>query len=293
MASHARVDVMRSDHTYSRREVIEGLAAVPAFFLTTAGADADIARIALGRELNAASQTLDQAVSLDGSSEWPDASSTGVAVGVSLTNSGNVTSSSNGQIIEGLNVNGIITINQAGVTVRNCRLDNIFIKAPSCTIEDCAVVGGSWNSGINVLTGSATIRRCDISGADNGIWLEANGCLIVDNYFHDLHGSPDAHIDGLQIPASASSVSNNLIRHNNFDLPSRSTNSCITMKDATNIDIDNNRLNGGTYSIYFEGNTKGCHVTNNLFLERVYGYIGGTAANRQTYGGNIKGKLKQ
>jgi hypothetical protein len=69
MASHAREDVMRNDHTYSRRAVIAGLAAVPAFSATTAGADADIALIALARKLNAASQALDQAVLLDGSSE--------------------------------------------------------------------------------------------------------------------------------------------------------------------------------------------------------------------------------
>ena len=196
-----------------------------------------------------------------------------------------------GRFIEGLDVNGIINVNHAGVTIRDCRVRNIFINAPNCTIEDCDVVGGDWNSGIVVHAG-ATIRGCDISGVENGIWLEGNGCLIQDNYLHNLAapGSPDPHYDGLQIPESSPRVSNNIIRHNNFDLPSNTTSSCITMKDATNISIDNNRLNGGTYCIYFEGNTTGCHVTNNLFLVHAFGSIDGVAAKQQTYSGNIFAK---
>jgi hypothetical protein len=281
---------VRNDQTISRRVVIACFAAIPTFSASTVVADANIALIALGRKLNAASQALDQA----GSSEWPYAATTGVSGAVSLTNSGNVTSSSNGQIIEGLNVNGSIFINHSSVSVRNCRAEQIFINYDSrvpgptnITIEYCHVVGGSWNSGIVIHADSVTIRRCDVSGVENGIWLDASGCLIADNYLHNLTGSPDAHIDGLQIPAEASRVSNNMIRHNNFDLNTTNTNSCITMKDATNIDIDSNRLNGGTYSIYFEGNTTGCDVTNNLFAAHQFGFYGGTAAKQQTYRGNI------
>ena len=144
-------------------------------------------------------------------------------------------------------------------------------------------------SGINLLgSDNTTVRRCDISGVENGIWLEANGCVIADNYIHDLrnNASGDPHYDGLQIPGG-SGVSNNLITHNNFDLGPGASSS-ITMSGATNIDITNNRLHGGTYNIYFEGGTTGCDVTNNVLLAGLYGDIAGTAEGSQNYSGNVK-----
>jgi len=278
---------MRKDHNFSRRAVVAGLAVVPTLSATKAVADAEMAVIALGRTLNAVSQATGQEPpTANGSPAWPNAATTGVPPSTTLTDIGDVKTSTNGQVISGVNVNGTITINNAGVTVRNCRVRNIFIKAPDVTIESCNVVGGSWNSGINVLANSATILRCNISGMENGFWLEAVGCLIADNYLHDLAGTPDAHIDGLQIPENPK-TSNIIIRHNNFDLNITNTSSCITMTDATNIHIDNNRLNGGAYTIYFEGSTSGCTVTNNLFLEHAFGYLAGNAARAQTYKDNV------
>lgn len=276
---------MCNDLTFSRRALIAGLAAAPTFSVTIAVAHIDIALIALGRKLNVASQPPELTRS---SAEWPNAETTGVSAGTTLTDVGSFTSSSNKQIIEGLNVNGTITISHAGVVIRKCRMKNMFINSLNCTVEGCDVVGGSWNSGINILANDCIVRGCNISGVENGFWLELNGCLIVDNYIHDLADSAkDPHFDGLQIPASASPVSNNVIRHNNFDLQSRTTSSCITMKDASNINIDSNRLNGGTYCIYFEGNTKGCNVTNNYFVGWTFGRVDGKARGLQTYAGNF------
>ena len=166
--------------------------------------------------------------------------------GTTLTTvNGDFTSSSNGQIIDGLNVNGTIIINNAGVTVRNCHAGLIVIDAPNVTIEDCDVVGhGVGNSGIIICppgllgTGSggsadgATILRCDISGVENGIWLEASGCLIQDNYFHNLAGASTAHIDGIQVPNNFPGMANNTIRHNNFDLNLDTVSSCIQVDNA-------------------------------------------------------------
>ena len=89
-------------------------------------------------------------------------------------------------------------------------------------------------------------------------------------------------------------MSNNLITHNNFDL-GPGTSSSITMADATNIDITNNRISGGTFNIYFEGgnnpfgggDTTGCDVTNNVFVDHVYGYVSGQSEALQTYSGNV------
>jgi hypothetical protein len=218
---------------------------------------------------------------------WPNASTTGVPAGTAVTTvNGDLNSNSNGQIIEERKVSGTIVVRHPNVVVRNCRAGAIFVEAAGIgtKVEDCEVTGGVWNSGITLLPSNCIIRRCDISRVENGIWLEANDCLIEDNYLHDLAfpGNLDPHYDGLQIPGSSA---NNVIRHNNFAL-AREVSSCITMKDATNISIDRNRLNGGSYIIYFEGKTTDCTVTNNVLGQYVFGVFNGTAGRAQTYSGN-------
>jgi Ca2+-binding RTX toxin-like protein len=222
--------------------------------------------------------------------DWPNEATTGVTPGTSLSNVGGFSSSGAGQVIEGLNIQGTLYIDDPGVIVRNCQAEYIFITADGVTIEDSTIVGeNAGDSGITVLfADNTTIQRCDISGTENGIWLEANGCLIQDNYIHGLRndGAADPHYDGLQIPGG-SGVSNNLINHNNFDLDNRIANACITMADGTNIDITNNRLNGGSYVIYFEGNSTACDVINNVFTAHTFGYWSGRSANLQNYSGNV------
>ena len=166
------------------------------------------------------------------SSGFPDASTTGVPSGTALTAvNGNFTSSYAGQIIDARDVNGTIIVNHPGVIIRNCEATYITVNADNVTIEDTTVTGQNVGaSGIDLLgSDNTTVRRCDISGVENGIWLEANGCVIADNYIHDLrnNASCDPHYDGLQIPGG-SGVSNNLITHNNFDLGPGASSS-ITM----------------------------------------------------------------
>ena len=89
------------------------------------------------------------------SSPFPNASTTGVPAGTTLTTvNGNVTSSSAGQVIEGLNVTGEINIDDPGVIVRNCRATAININAPNVIVEYCDAVGGtSNNSAMSILGG--------------------------------------------------------------------------------------------------------------------------------------------
>ncbi|MCU1340553.1 MAG: hypothetical protein JWO19_6134, partial [Bryobacterales bacterium] len=237
------------------------------------------------------------------SSGFPDASSAGVPAGTVLTTvNGDFTSSYAGQIIDGLNVHGTIIVNNPGVIIKNCDARYIIVNAANCTIQDSDIVGNqggaapiSSANGIDIEANYATVQRCSISGVENGIWLESNGCLIKDNYLHDFipyTPQKDPHIDGIQIPGG-SGVANNIIQHNNIDLPQAGVNSCITMAGATNITIDNNRLNGGGYTVYFEGknfapiDTTGCAVTNNVFGAHDYGYVTGASETLQTYSGNV------
>ncbi|MGL3107824.1 Ig-like domain-containing protein [Bradyrhizobium sp. BR 1432] len=143
---------------------------------------------------------------------------------------------------------------------------------------------------------STTIKNCDISGSENGIWLEANGAVIENNYIHNLfsnNGNPDPHIDGIQVPGSnigSATSENAIIRGNNIDLDNSTANACITTMDAVNFDISNNRFNGGSYVLYFEGTATGSQVVNNVFAQYTYGYSSGQSETSQTYSGNVTDK---
>jgi hypothetical protein len=228
-----------------------------------------------------------------------NASTTGVPAGTSLTAvNGDFTSSYAGQIIDGLSVHGTITVDDPGVIIRNCQAANIFVTetGTNSTIENSEVVGlPTWNSGITILADNGIVRGCDISGVERGIWLESNNSLVENNYFHNLinnTGTSDPHIDGIQIPGQnipgGSALHDIIIRDNNLDL-AQNISSAVTMRDATNVDLYNNQLSGGTYIIYFEGNTTGSNVTDNVFGAHLYGYVAGTAVDSQTFSGNVYG----
>ena len=213
---------------------------------------------------------------------YPDASTTGVRTGVTLTNvSGDRNSNANGQIISALNVAGTVVINHDNVIVRDCRAREFIVNpgATGCVIEYCEAIGvtaGSTNS-MDIEGDGATVRFCDISGSENGIWLEADDCVIEENFIHDLGkaSSSDPHIDGIQIPGSnigAAISSNNIIRHNTIDLNVQTATSCIITLDAENLIIEDNFFSGGAYVVYLLGNASAT-MTNNVFDEYAFGYL--------------------
>jgi hypothetical protein len=136
-----------------------------------------------------------------------------------------------------------------------------------------------------------TIRFCNISGSENGIWLEGQNCLIENNYIHNLFsntGSSDPHIDGIQLPGTnigAVPVRDAVVRHNNIDLDVRTATSCLISLDPENLTIDNNRLSGGAYCIYYGGNASGA-LTNNVFNKFAYGRVDLSAQAKVTVNGN-------
>jgi hypothetical protein len=232
--------------------------------------------------------------------EFPNASTTGVRDGVTLTPSGGITIDTAGAVVSGLNITGDVVITAPNVTLVDCRVTgSIIVQSTGATIEYVDAVGRNSLNTIDINPNgragegdNTTVRFCDISGSENGIWLEGDGCLIEDNYIHNLFsntGASDPHIDGIQIPGKYSfttTTENVIIRHNNIDLDVRTASASITMKDGINIDIIDNRLSGGSAVIYFEGDSRDCDVINNVFDEYAYFHIAGASWQEQAYSGN-------
>lgn len=182
---------------------------------------------------------------------YPDATNTGVKAGITRTNSGSINSSSDGQVIQNLNINGSMYISHNNVTVRNVKFTNpggpailIDPNKSGTLIEDCEM-DGSGNSGAEGAVGWAryTIRRCNIHHFGEG--FSANGGTVIeDNYLHDFTNwiSSGAHQDGIQVEYAGGDV----IRHNTILMNVDGANATIHVSGNPGAALVENNLLGST-----------------------------------------------
>lgn len=221
--------------------------------------------------------------------DWPNATTTG-AKGT-LTASGSIVTSLTGQVIENKRITGHVELNHKGCILRNCEVvgDAVMVNGDDCIVEDCTLSGNlGWNSAISFNGSRGTIRRCNIHTSENAIVLGGGTNHVVENnYIHDAifpsSTYPSPHIDGIQIHLGAAWYST--IRGNNIDLRS-DVSSSITM-GGKGIIIENNRLIGGTYNLYVEGESIGTKVTNNRFGNHYYGRVAGSGVSDAVFSGNV------
>ena len=143
------------------------------------------------------------------SGRYPDASSTGVPEGTTLTASESLEITQDGTVVEGLDVHGRVIIAANDVVLRNTRVRtdtstypiHVTDGATGVLIEDVEVdnMGGT---GIGILISSdssATIRRADVHSAEDGIRIQGDEVVIEDSYVHDLQRQEGGHHDAIQI----------------------------------------------------------------------------------------------
>jgi len=234
----------------------------------------------------------------EGSGDKPGPHNTGPSG--DLTPSGSVTASTPGQVVENLNISGIVYVSANNVTIRNCRIDSGFSRSYSIefasgvsgtVIEDCELTG-SQSAAIFSLSGNWTARRCNIHHHQaDGVKMRSN-TLLEANWIHHLGMAVGAHADCNQTRAG----SNILIRGNNLDLPvdiSGHASNATSMNGAEVGPIDNmvmegNWLNGGNYTIYMWGSSyplTNSRIVNNRFLR---GYRYGVLSTGGTYSPDLQ-----
>ena len=205
------------------------------------------------------------------SDSYPDASTTGVPEGTLLTSTGNITVTSPNTIIEGYEVHGTIMIRASNVTIRNTRVlgssyGSITIEEgfSNILVEDSQINGAALSEGIegsHGIWGSAVVKRCDISGVENGI-TPGSGSVLVDNYIHDLKApGDDPHYDAIQIDGNISDIR---IEHNTMlGVPKQTSAVMIDnyFGAVSNIIVTNNYLAGGGYTVYADGRFGGGDIT--------------------------------
>lgn len=246
------------------------------------------------------------------STGYPDASNTGVPAGTSLTvHNGDFTTSSNGQIINAMEIRGTLIVNHSNVVVTNTLIinsNNDWLWGVQCegestsvTLTDCTI-DGQVNVGTCIEDRNYTLIRCDIKGAENG--LDANHDVTMqDCFIHDLfNGGADPHADGVQINNGGFNMTftHNTILSKGAD--GSDTTSCIISPQASTNPhdwlIEDNVFAGGAFSLYGPQNGTGTNVVirNNKFWELYFtgksGAFGSwTDASDETVSGNELGSF--
>ena len=210
---------------------------------------------------------------------WPDATNTGVPTGTALTASGGLQLNTAGQVVDGLDIKGTVTINASNVVLKRSRVSassyNVIKVADSATgvrIEDVEVNGNKGADGSNGIYGPATVLRADIQGVENGI-QPGSGSVIQDSWIHDLGATGRPHIDGIQVDGARQDI---IVRHNTIDLRGWTQTGAVMFNNysgpASNMIVDRNRLLGGGYTVYSDGRFDGGAITGVQFTNNRIGY---------------------
>lgn len=203
---------------------------------------------------------------------YPDATNTGVKAGVTLTNSGSVTVTQNGAVVQNLSITngGQIVVKANNVTIRNVLIrgctyypidyDNGTYSG--LVVEDTEIDSTCTATTAGMSFGGYTARRVHVHGTADGFKADADA-VIEDSYIHDLAVTAESHNDGLQ-----SMGGNNVtFRHNTCD------------------------TNTAGVCIQFGSSASGWLVTDNLVRANGWAFNGGSNMSNNTFTNNRFAKV--
>ncbi|MEY2958070.1 MAG: hypothetical protein RLZZ01_638 [Actinomycetota bacterium] len=234
------------------------------------------------------------------SSGFPTAATTGVPAGTVLRSSGSLTITTPGTTIDGLDITGSVTINASNVTIRRSRITGsafalirVASNVTGVRIEDVEIDGrGTAGQGNSMgVYGPATVVRSNIHGVENGV-TPFSGSVVTDNYIHGLSAPGSPHYDGIQIDGGASNIR---IERNTIDMREHSQTATVMIDNyfgpTDNILVNGNRLLGGGYTVYSDGQFSGGPITNVTFsnnrMGRGYWGYASIVRNSPVWTGNV------
>ena len=191
----------------------------------------------------------------DGPRPGPD--NTGVPAGVTLAPSGSITVDQDGAVVEGLDIDGSITVLADNVTIRKVRItsgdyypvryfdnDNVGL-----VVEDSEIIGTSGDVTSGIAFAHYTARRVNVHGSADGLKADAD-VLIEDSWIHDLSNGPAEHNDDVQSTGGAGVT----IRHSTLEGASNAAVQTGDEGGATeDLTIQCSWLSGGGYTLNIRG----------------------------------------
>jgi hypothetical protein len=160
-------------------------------------------------------------------------------------------------------------------------------------IEDVEIDGrGTSGLGNSMgVYGPATVVRSNIHGVENGV-TPFSGSVVTDNYIHGLSAPGSPHYDGIQIDGGASNIR---IERNTIDMREHSQTATVMIDNyfgpTDDILVNGNRLLGGGYTVYSDGQFSGGPITNVTFsnnrMGRGYWGYASIVKNNPVWTGNV------
>jgi hypothetical protein len=192
---------------------------------------------------------------------FPNAASTGVPAGwqPAAVHEGDLWVTTPGAVVENVHVTGSIEVRANDVTIRNTRVEggiwnqeNDAVQYGGLLIEDTEV--GPESPGpdapeVAIGTAGYTASRVEIHGVPDGFRV-AGPDVRIESSFVDLSDVPGecAHLDGVQGYGGGDNV---IVHGNTIDARGSCSTSAVFMASASaHLDLQNNLLLGGAYSIH-------------------------------------------
>lgn len=211
---------------------------------------------------------------------------TGVPDGVTLKESGPLRLVDDGAIVEGLDVDGCVSVRADDVTIRNTRIRcgtegaqlAVELKdgAKGLVIES-SEIDGLGKTEIGVGWTGYTLRKVNIHGTADGARF-GHGVRIEQSWIHDMARIGDLHSDALQTTSASDVViAGNVLdpaQRGDGDLDEPDYNNAGLMlgsetgsKRVRDVVVAHNRFDGGNYSLNVRGDidASGVEIRDNVF----------------------------
>jgi hypothetical protein len=219
---------------------------------------------------------------------WPSGSTTGVPTGTVLRSSGPLTITTANTVIDGLLVNGSITVRAPGVVIKNTRIVGGVIDNgdnPTSTyntlIQDVEIDGrGLLDAGRRAGIGYSGFTAVRVNIHHVGVGVNANGNNVVrDSWIHDLVVTGDPASGGSHNePILSNGGANMTFVGNRLDAgtePNFSGALCLygDFAQIRNVLVQGNLFNGGGYAVY-AGSVSSKpfpYAANTRFIDNVFG----------------------
>lgn len=208
-----------------------------------------------------------------------DPDDTGVPDGVVLEPSGSLRITEEGAVVDGLDVDGCVSVLADDVTIRNTRIrcadqeQQIVVEVGDGVrglVVESSEIDGRGKMSVGVGWTRYTLRRVDLHGVVDGARF-GHDVTVEDSWVHDMARVGTLHPDALQT-TSASRV---VIRGNVLD-PSRDgdlNNAGLMLgsetgtKEVRDVLVEHNLFDGGNYSLNVRGDidAEGVVIRDNVF----------------------------
>ncbi|GAB7190142.1 hypothetical protein NUM3379_08480 [Kineococcus sp. NUM-3379] len=210
---------------------------------------------------------------------FPGPHDTGVPLGTELEPSGSVSATTDGQVLEDLDVDGCISVKADDVVIRRVRV-RCAEKERAITIEgerenllvEDSEIDGRGSTEVAIGWGGYTLRRVNVHSTFDGPRL-GSGVTIEDSWIHDIVRRDDVHGDAAQ-STGAEGV---LVRGNSMNPTNTRTddplNAAVQLGSEnrgtglSDVLIEGNYLDGGNYTVNVRGDAEvdGVRIRGNVF----------------------------